>query len=167
MSPAEVASAVRLRLAAELSDDRATLLTLADELARLHEPAADARDEWMRAAALAFQIERYYTAVEALLTRVLRQIDGDVPAGPASHQEVLRAASVALEGGRPAIVSPEAAVELRELLKFHHLARHGYEARPELSRLCELATRAGCAHGLVEASLGAFERGCVGLCLPP
>jgi predicted nucleotidyltransferase len=39
------------------------------------------------------------------LTRVLRTIDGDVPAGDESHQELLRAASVPVEGLRAAIIS--------------------------------------------------------------
>jgi hypothetical protein len=141
VSPAEVARAIRLGVAAEMADERAALDGLADGIARLLVPAADPRDDWMRALALAFQLERYYTATEVLVARVLRQIDGDVPTDPYSHLELLRAASVALDGGRPAVVSPEALGELRELLKFRHLARHGYEVEPDLVKLSELGGR--------------------------
>ena len=158
MSPVEVAAAVRLRLAAEIADDRSALETLASDIARLVAPAADPRDEWMRGSALAFELERFYTAVEALLTRVLRAIDGDVPSGPSSHLDIPRAASVPIDGGRPAVVTTEIAGELRDLLKFRHLARHGYESRPQVPRLEELArTVARVRHPLV-ASLAAFDR---------
>lgn len=158
MSPAEIARAVRLRVAAELADDRAALDVLADGVARLLTPAADPTDDWMRALALAFQIERHYTAAEAMITRVLRQLDGDVPGGSTSHLEILRAASVALDGGRPAILSPAAFAELRELLKFRHLARHGYEVEPDLAKLTELAARVGRLRAPLDESLDALDR---------
>ena len=156
MSPSEIARAVRLRLAAEVIDDLAALDKLAASVAALRSPAADTRDDWMRALALAFAVERYYTAVEATLTRVLRALDGDVPSGSASHQELLRAATVAVAGARPAIVGKEALAELRELLKFRHLARHGYESEPEIGRMAEHAMRVGAAHANVGADLRAL-----------
>jgi hypothetical protein len=69
----------------------------------------------MRTLALAFQLERFYTAVESVLSRILRTIDGDVPAGVYSHAEILRAASVEVEGLRPAVLTEEATDLLREL----------------------------------------------------
>jgi hypothetical protein len=158
LSPDDVARTVRLRLAAEMADDRAALETLADGIARLLAPAADPKDDWMRALALSFQLERHYTAIEALITRALRQVDGDVPSGLSSHLEILRAASVALDGGRPAILSPEALVELRELLKFRHLARHGYEVEPDLVKLSELGARVAGLRAPLAASLDALDR---------
>jgi hypothetical protein len=156
MSPADTARAIRLRLAGEMADDRASLDRLADAIASLVPPAADERGEWMRGLALAFEVERYYTAIETLLTRVLRTIDGDVPSGAGWHQEVLRGAAVALEGVRPAIVPHEIVADMRELLKFRHLARHGYEADPVLPRMVEHAERVGRAHPMLVAALDAF-----------
>ncbi len=49
--------------------------------------------------------------------------------------------SVAIDGGRPALLGGEALAEMRELLKFRHLARHGYEADPDLARMTEHAGR--------------------------
>jgi hypothetical protein len=141
MSPQQIAAAVRLRLAAELVDDLAALDRLAAAVGSLLAPAPDARGEWMRGLALAFEVERYYTGLEATMTRLLRGIDGDVPSGPASHREILRAASVGIDGGRPALISHEAAAELGELLKFRYLARHGYEAEPEVGRMIEHGER--------------------------
>jgi hypothetical protein len=111
----------------------------------------------MRGLALAFEVERFYTAVESALVRCLRALDGDVPAGANWHLEVLRAASVALPGGRPRLVSAEAVADLRELLKFRHLARHGYEQEPVLARMQEHAERVARASEHVAQSLGSLR----------
>jgi len=87
---------------------------------------------------------------------VLRTIDGDVPTGAGWHQEILRGASVALEGLRPAVVPAEIVADMRELLKFRHLARHGYEAEPVLTRMIEHAERVARAHPTLVAALDAF-----------
>ncbi len=134
MSPADIAATVRARLAAELEAELSSVDKLAASIATLAATAG----ETMRALAMAFQIERYYTAAEALLTRVLRTIDGDVPAGEASHQELLRAASVPVEGLRAAIISPAVYLPLRELLAFRHYARHGYDLEPKAARVDEI-----------------------------
>ena len=111
----------------------------------------------MRGLALAFEVERYYTAVEATLSRALRGLDGDVPARPGSHQEILRAAGVAVAGLRPALVPAEAATDLRELLKFRHLARHGYDAEPDLPRMVDHAARVGRVHAVLAGALSSLE----------
>jgi hypothetical protein len=156
VSPAETARTVRLRLAAELADDRRVLDRLAASADALRAPAADERGEWMRALALAFETERYYTAVEALLQRVLRTVDGDVPSGPGWHQDLLRAAAVDIAGVRPALVTPAIVAELRELLKFRHLARHGYEVEPSLPRMVEHAQRIVRVHPALTGALATF-----------
>jgi hypothetical protein len=159
MSPAEVAAAVRRRLAAELADDRGVLGRLATRIADLtRTPAPDEATETMRALALAFEIERWYSAAEATLERVVRTIDGDVPTGPTWHAELLRAASVAIDDLRPAVVSKHAATELRELLKFRHFARHGYDREPEPSRMAEQAARVERVQKTIDAELEAFSR---------
>jgi hypothetical protein len=100
----------------------------------------------MRGLALAFEVDRYYTALESLLSRLLRTLDGDVPSGPSWRLELLSAAAAAIEGIRPALVAEDAMPELRELLKFRRLARHGYETEPELARMVEHAARVLRAH---------------------
>jgi hypothetical protein len=58
MSPAEIAAIVKVRLAVELHDDRAILERLARAIDSLRAPIEDARGEWMRVLALAFEVER-------------------------------------------------------------------------------------------------------------
>jgi len=157
LTPPEVARAIKLRLASELVDDRASLDDLARSVSALLDPAADARDEWMRSLALAFQVERWYTAAEATLARTLRALDGDVPSGPSWHQELLRAAAASIDGGRPAVLPRDALSEMGELLKFRHLARHGYEATPEPLRMIEHGRRVERAHTAVMTSLVSLD----------
>lgn len=155
MSADAVARAVRLRLAAELVGERASLRRLATSIESL--ASASEGTEEMRTLALAFQLQRFYTAVESVLTRILRTIDGDVPSGPDSHVEILRAAAVAVEGLRPALLAEEATTPLRELLGFRHYARHGYDVAPQRERVGELAKIALQAGDLVESALVSFE----------
>ena len=58
---------------------------------------------------LEFEIERWYTAIEATLERALRGLDGTAPEGRSWHEDLLRNAGLAVEGFRPALISPEAA----------------------------------------------------------
>jgi hypothetical protein len=154
MSPAETARTIRLRLLAELDGDRASLGRLAASIGELRATRPDAGA--MRALAIAFQLERFYTAVEGVLTRVLRTLDGDVPTGPDWHSDLLRAASVPVEGLRPAIVPTEVVSELRELLGFRHFARHGYDTPPEVQRVEDLADVALRAHAVLDPAIAAF-----------
>ncbi len=158
MSPSEVARAVRLRLAAEVDADRASLALLATSIRELRSAPGDPRTDAMRALALAFQLERFYTAIEATLSRVLRTIDGDVPSGGDSHHELLRAASVAVDGLRPAVVPQHAVADLKDLLSFRHYARHGYDVTVKPRRVEELAVVCERAHPILDASLAALAQ---------
>ncbi|MGB0678890.1 MAG: hypothetical protein ACPGUV_04440 [Polyangiales bacterium] len=138
--PPDVEKQARLlRLAAELEAEMHAIGKLAQAVRDLEQGGGDAHSEWMRSLALAFSLERYYTAVESALMRALRAIDGSVPAGERWHLELLNHAHLHVPGLRPALIQPAQADALREILKFRHLARHGYDTEPELRRLAELA----------------------------
>ena len=156
MSPSEIAHTLRLRLAEELTGDRAALSRLVASIEQLAVEHAG-EDPTTRALALAFQLERFFTAVGALLTRALRTLDGDVPAGADWHQELLRASAVPVVGLRPALIPNEALPLLRELLGFRHFARHGYDTTPDPARLHVLARIAHEAHAHVERSLDMLD----------
>lgn len=160
MNPPEVARAIRLRLAAELEGDRAALGRLASSIADLRSAAARPHEsgaDTTRTLALAFQLERFYTAVESMTARVLRTLDGDVPSGPEWHRDLLRAASVGIDGLRPAVLPAEAIPLLRDLLGFRHFARHGYDVLPDPARVDALADTVAAAHTLLDPSLTALE----------
>jgi len=141
MSPSEVAAALRLRLAADIEAELASHARVAERIAALHSRLASEPGDWVVAAAMAFEIERWYTAVESLFVRILRTLDGDVPSGPAHHREILRMAVLSVEPLRPALLPATAESDVRELLGFRHLVRHAYDVEPEPARMLEHGAR--------------------------
>jgi crotonobetainyl-CoA:carnitine CoA-transferase CaiB-like acyl-CoA transferase len=156
MSPIEIAATVRAKLAAQLDEDLAALTRLSDVIHRLSQRTDDPDREWLRVRALSFELERWYTAVESTIERALRQLDGAVPEGRSWHEELLRAAAVAVEGLRPALISRDAAEALREVMRFRHFSRHGYDREPDVERVDELARVALAAHHVCAPSLRAL-----------
>ncbi len=154
MSPTEVAEVVRARLAAQLEDDLQALERLAVAIRRLVTRTDDSQQEWLRVRALSFELERWYTAVESTLDRALRALDGASPEGRSWHEDLLRNAGLAVEGFRPALVSREAVEGLREVMRFRHYARHGYDREPIVDRVDELGRVAIAAHAACAVSLG-------------
>jgi hypothetical protein len=153
MSPSEIATAVRWRLASDIETELASQARVAERIAALHARLALQPEDWIVAAAMAFEIERWYTATESLLVRILRALDGDVPMGPAHHREVLRVAALAVEPLRPALVPPAAEHDLRELLGFRHFARHAYDVEPEPARMLEHGDRVARLQLVLTASM--------------
>ena len=99
---------------------------MAERIATLRSRLASEPDDWAVAAAIAFEIERWYTAIESLFVRILRTLEGDVPVGPAHHRELVRVASLTVEPLRPALLPADAESDFRELLGFRHFTRHAY-----------------------------------------
>jgi hypothetical protein len=154
MSPHEVAEVVRARLAAQLEEDLRVLERLALAIRQLSTRTNDSQHEWLRVRALSFEIERWYTAIESALERALRSLDGSTPEGRSWHEDLLRNAGLAVDGFRPALVSREAVEGLREVMRFRHFARHGYDREPDVDRVDELGRVALAAHTACAVSLG-------------
>jgi hypothetical protein len=157
MSPAEVSAIVRARLSAQLDEDLVVLDELAETIERLRAPSPDPHTEWMRLPALAFQLERFYTAVEALFVRALSTLDGDVPSGNASHRAILDAAAVAVAGDRPALLSRDGVADALELLSFRQKARHAYATPLVGDRLDALAERARLIRHSLDGSMATLK----------
>ena len=153
MSPHEVAEVVRARLAAQLEEDLRALERLASAIRQLLTRTNDSQHEWLRVRALSFEIERWYTAIESTLERALRSLDGSTSEGQRWHEDLLRNAGLAVDGYRPALVSPQAIEALREVMRFRHFARHGYDREPDIGRVDELGRVALAAHEACAASL--------------
>lgn len=153
MSPREVATAVRWRLASDIQAELASQARVAERIAILRSRLESDADDWIMASATAFEIERWYTAVESLFERILRTLDGDVPVGPSHHRELLRVAALAVEPLRPALLPPEAESDFRELLGFRHFARHAYDVEPEPARMLEHGDRVARLQVALSASL--------------
>lgn len=107
MSPeAKAAASTIAVLRQELAADRAAL-------DRHHQDATEVLGRWPEAAAnrylltfAAVAAHAWYTALEALLERVARALDGVLPTGPRSHLDLLELMTVEVPGLRPAILPP-------------------------------------------------------------
>lgn len=70
--------------------------------------------------AIAYQLQSFYTGVEAFLERTLKATNTKIPSGPSHHAEIINAANTAN-------LIPEGQLDyIRDLTKFRHATRHGY-----------------------------------------
>ncbi|MFH1467367.1 MAG: hypothetical protein ABIO70_23490 [Pseudomonadota bacterium] len=75
---------------------------------------------------LAWKLHGWYTALESLLERIARTVEGAVPAGPTFHRDLPRGMTLPLPEIRPAVLRAGVLRELAELLAFRHFLRHAY-----------------------------------------
>jgi hypothetical protein len=124
------------RLRAEIKSDHSSFSARATELRGLS--LADATPATAAQAAVA--LHHAYGAVESLLVRVARYIEGALPTGPDWHVELLESMALELEDVRPRVISDTSLGLLRSLLAFRHFFRHGYAIALDAERLEELKT---------------------------
>lgn len=136
MNAREAGAAAIHRLSAEVAHDQATLALRDAELDALLD--AKALPESARAAATALVLDRSYTALEALLERAVRALDGNLEHGSDWHRNLLAAARLAIPEVRPALIDQctRAADDLR---RFRHFLRHACAAPLDGARVAELA----------------------------
>ena len=156
MTPAETGAARIRRLRAEIDADRAILQERHEDIETYVRGVEDAPPE--RAAALALALDRAYTTLEAILTRVARTLEGGSPTGDDSRRTLLHNARLEIPDVRVAVLSPETVEGLDELRRFRHFLRHAYGARLDATRVCAVAEIWLGASDDVFAALGAFGR---------
>lgn len=135
MNPKELTAVGLLRLVRDIRRDLDAMQQQNEIVARSTPHLADAPGQ----AALALALHHYYTALETLLSRVLRALEGDVPEGPDWHVALLEEASRHLEPLRPALLSSELLPALGELRRFRHFLRNAYSVSLDQERLSALA----------------------------
>lgn len=155
MSPAGI-SALRLRRAiAELQADRAAWTKRVGEALAYADRAAGLSDEQAAAAALA--LERAYTALESILERVTRTLEGTAPSGADWHRQLLDGAVLAIHKVRPPILGRESYEAADALLRFRHFLRHAYGSDLDPVRVGELVSVLAASRASVGADLDALE----------
>jgi len=126
------------RLLAEIRSDRNAIELRCEEIRRYStistEPGRDART-----AALALALDRAYTALESVLERVARTLEGGPPTGDDWHRTLLHNASLDIPGVRPAVLNPASIAAADEARRFRHFLRHAYAAELDAGRLLALA----------------------------
>ncbi len=142
------------RLRAEVASDRAALGRWLDPLESL-DPAAQ-RDEGTLAV-VAWRLHHAYCAIEAILARVARTIEGGVHEGPDRHKELLDAAALEVEEVRPALLSRQTVVALHELRSFRHFVRCGYTVALDPLKLAAVRAQLLGARWGLEEDLAAID----------
>jgi hypothetical protein len=123
------------RLRAEIASDRRAYLARAEELRAL-ELRAGTSPPVLAQAAVA--LHHAYCAVEAILDRVARMLEGSLPGGADWYVALLETMSLDIEGVRPAVLSQSSLPLLRRLLSFRHFFRHAYSTALDAERLSAL-----------------------------
>ena len=123
------------RLRAEIRFDREAF---EQRLRELEDLPLDAGPTPAETAQAAVALHHAYCAIESILVRVARQIEGSLPQGPEWHQALLHAAGLEIPGVRPALLSRESVEALRRLLGFRHFFRHGYAVPLDPAQLAAL-----------------------------
>ncbi|MDD3598558.1 MAG: hypothetical protein WCZ48_04170 [Bacillota bacterium] len=90
-----------------------------------HEP--EATPPQIVRSGLALYLHDFYQAVEQVLVRITRALNGFDTLGEAWHVDLLRLSSLDVEGLRPAVISDSTRVQLDRYRSFRHFVRHGYD----------------------------------------
>jgi hypothetical protein len=148
------------------------LTRAAQELGKVKALAAkpapnDDIDVWERTSALALAVHNVYNGIEDVLLNVANDVDGAVPTGETSHQDLLDQMLSPIPERRPALLSTELYQDLVELKNFRHLVRHryGFDLDPVKVR-DNVARLSGAFPTFVEA-LRALEQSLAAIPRPP
>ncbi len=155
MAPAEAGSALVRRLLAEIAADRRALADRTAEVRRFSAPNRQPPPE--RPGALALALDRVYTALESILERVARTVEGGAPAGDDWHRALLQNAGLEIEQVRPPILRPASLAAADELRRFRHFLRHAYAASLDPERVARVAASWTSAFASVDADLDGFR----------
>jgi hypothetical protein len=141
------------RLRAEIASDRKAWLDRVDELHGLDL----ARAELAVLAQAAVALHHGYGAVESILERVARSIEGSLPTGRDWHVALLENMALDIESVRPRVLSDESLRGLRTLLAFRHFFRHAYAIALDAARLQALVVDMLALKGPLEHDLAALD----------
>lgn len=124
------------RLRAQIAADRRALDRRLDE-ADAVDPAVNADTS----AHFAMAAHHAYSALESVLERVARELEGGVAVGTGWHRELLDGAFLEIPSLRPAILSPSLAAPLHDLRGFRRFIRHAYDADMDVDLLTAIRDR--------------------------
>ena len=143
------------RLRSDIAADRGALARHLSVLERV--PLTDLADE-ADLALVAWSLHHAYCAIEAVLERVARVLEGGVPAGADWHRELVSGAFREIINVRPCIFRATNAVQLHDLRGFRHVVRHAYDFELEVAPLQRLRAITLELRDQLAADLDEFDR---------
>lgn len=142
------------RLARDIASDADILRRIAEDFRPIGTRTPPLGDEG--SAFLAVKLHGWYTALEAILERIARVIEGGAPSGPTSHMDLLRGAAMAIVDVRPRVLDPDHLTVLADLLGFRQFFRHAYAVTLDEARLRHQAAAIAATGDAVRVDLDAF-----------
>ena len=146
---------MRGRVQALKGDIKAELNAIARIYEALPQPTSGPSDAGETIVA-GYHLHNLYNAFESVFRLVAAAFENDVPDATQWHRLLLERMGRAIEGVRPALLSPEAVVALDELRRFRHLFRHLYQAELDASGVATALRRAWQLQGMYKEEVGAF-----------
>ncbi|MDW8319481.1 MAG: hypothetical protein RMN53_16755 [Anaerolineae bacterium] len=132
--------------------DLERVVTRAEEL--LHKAQQYSDEGYLDGVAL--NLHGFYTGAERIFEDIARTLDETVPAGPDWHRDLLLQMSAAIEGVRPAAISPETRFCLDEYRGFRHVVRNVYTFNLRPLRIQELTQNLRACYQRLNAELRDF-----------
>ncbi len=139
------------RLAAEVTNELASLERLAQELA-----GAPSGPDTYSLRARGSILHDFYSGVERIFVRIAGELNGGVPQAERWHQELLGDMVLEIPKVRPAVIDAQLSKELGEYLRFRHVFRNVYGSGLEADRLQALADRLPATLAAFRQRIGAF-----------
>jgi len=106
--------------------------------------------------ATAFQLVRFYNAVEQAGLRLAKAFENQIDDEGGWHAELMRRLTLDIPGIRPAVFTTDDLVFLRELRGFRHLVVHAYDLLLNADRVGKLAADAKQISEFIPVRFGAF-----------
>ncbi len=104
----------------------------------------------MALSAAAFELNRFYNALERGFENIARTFENNLRPGQGYHEALIERMSLTIPGVRPAFLPPSAKQPIRDLKSFRHFVRHAYDApliRDRIERLVDTAQQVAALHG--------------------
>lgn len=101
----------------------------------------DGIPEFMRAITAGKFLHDFYTGLEDIFEKIVRETGEGVPNGESWHKELLNAMTLELEEVRPPVIDKHLSKELEQYLRFRHLFRNIYGDELQWSEMSELVER--------------------------
>jgi hypothetical protein len=152
------------QLSDELDADLATLERIHRDVLEEMPKTAGVSPDRRVLAFLALQVDRYYTAAESALQRIVRVFDHTPSSGADWHRQLLDQVAVEAPNLRPAVLETDSLGVLDGLRQFRHFLRHAYAAELVWERMQSTVETLVQGHDGVIRDMGAF-RGFVKQCL--
>jgi uncharacterized protein YutE (UPF0331/DUF86 family) len=146
------------KLGPKIARARAELDALDAFLATLTRVGSEPSAAWGRATAIAAAVHNVYNGIEDILSSLARDVDGHVPAGEASHRDLLDQMAAPIEGVRGPVLDDRAFALLSALKDFRHVVRHRYGMEIDLARAEENLARLRQAFPALIDAIRALER---------